>query len=303
MNRLLLCIFTSIFLTACGGSSSSAETLPAPKRFEKLEPNPSQIHDVVPKVDYENAQGVISYTSFDSRQNGSYTTNMFKDDLANDWAQVTGSANIVSTKDSKVLAVTVPKGHYKKGISGGQKLIEYEELYFSYKIKFGKTFDFSMGGELPGLAGLNKDYDPKPDGCKKIGKDEGFSLRSMFRENGRAIGHFYHQNKSKPCGDEIDYQHQGKNFSFKRDKTYLIEQYVKMNDANQENGIVTIYVNGFKVLERTNMTFSENRIYDINYRYFQFWHGGNNSDWAVNRDSTAYFDDVALSSEPLSYKK
>jgi len=76
-----------------------------------------------------------------------------------------------------------------------------------------------------------------------------------------------------------------------------------MNDPNTANGVVTIYVNGFKVLEKTDMTFSENGIYAINYQYTQLWHGGNSSDWAVDRDSTAYLDHFTLSTEPLSYSK
>ncbi|QUM76514.1 hypothetical protein HWV00_09895 [Moritella sp. 24] len=299
MKKLLLCVFTGSFLVACGGSSTDENN-----QSGQTDPlDPAKIHDVVPNVNYNNSSIMIDHINFDGRQNGKYTSDMFNTDFNNEWGSVTGDANILDRNGSKELAVTHPKGHYKKGISGGKDLNEFNEVYFSYEITFGKDYDFSMGGKMPGLAGLNPNVSAKPDGCKTIGEDEGFSLRSMFREDGRAIGYFYHQDKTKTCGDEIDYQHEGKDFSFKREKTYLIEQYVKMNDANQANGIVTIYVNGFKVLERKNMTFSENGIYAINYQYTQLWHGGNSSDWAVDRDSTAYFDNVALSSAPLSYSK
>jgi hypothetical protein len=321
LKKLLLCIFTSTFLVACGGSSSNGDNpqtdpLPIPDPLPLPEPDPdplplpdpgptdpSQIHDVVPNVDYNNAQGIIDSIDFENQQNGEYTSSMFNSDFNNEWGSVTGRANIITTDGSNKLAVTHPKGEYKEGITAGKDLIEHNELYFSYQINFGKDYDFSMGGKMPGLAGLNPAVDKKPDGCSTVGEDEGFSLRSMFRENGRAIGYFYHQDKTKTCGDEIDYQHEGKNFSFKREKTYLIEQYVKMNDAHQANGIVTIYVNGFKVLERKDMTFSESGIHEINYQFTQLWHGGNSSDWAVDRDSTAYLDHFTLSTEPLSYSK
>ena len=317
MKKILPCIFITLFLTACGSSSgdnsssSGSNTDPIVPELPDV-PNvpdvpdvdvpldPNNIHDVVPNVDY-NSSAIFDYVNFDERSNGEYTEEMFDTDFNNEWESITGSANILDKNGSKVLAITHPKDYYKKGISSGKKLNEFNELYFSYQITFGENYDFSMGGKMPGLAGLNPNVSSKPDGCKTIGEDEGFSLRSMFRENGRAIGYFYHQDKTKSCGDEIDYQHEGQNFSFKREKTYLIEQYVKMNDANQANGIVTIHVNGFKVLERTNMTFSENGQYAINYQYFQLWHGGNSSGWAVDRDSTAYFDHVAISTKPLSY--
>jgi len=311
LKNLLLCTFTCIFLVACGGSSSTddktqTEKVPTPDKEDSAtdkELDPSKIHDVVPNVDYKNASGIINDINFENHQNGAYTAALFKSDFNNEWGKITGRANIVERNGSQQLAITHPKDHYKQGISGGKKLTEYNELYFSYQITFGKNYDFSMGGKLPGLAGLNSDIDKKPDGCKTVGQDDGFSLRSMFRENGRAIGYFYHQDKTNKCGDEIDYQHEGKNFSFKREKTYLIEQYVKINDANQKNGIVTIYVNGFKVLEKTDMTFSENGKYAINYQYFQLWHGGNSNDWAVDRDSTGYLDHVVLSTKPISYSK
>ena len=318
MKKLTLCIFTSLFLTACGGSSTeknqSDPTVPVTPEepvtdpIQPEEPGtdpapvPGNIHDDVPDVNYKS-NSIIDYINFDHRQNGTYTADMFNTDFNNEWGKVTGKANIVDKSGSKQLAVTHPKGNYKQGITAGKDLNEFEELYFSYQITFGSNYDFSMGGKMPGLAGLNSNSSNKPDGCSAVGKDDGFSLRSMFREDGRAIGYFYHQDKTKTCGDEIDYQHEGKNFSFKREKTYLIEQYVKMNDANQANGIVTIYVNGHKVLERKNMTFGENRKYAINYQYFQLWHGGNSDDWAVDRDSTAYFDNVVISNAPLSYKK
>ncbi|QFI37627.1 hypothetical protein FR932_07105 [Moritella marina ATCC 15381] len=319
MKKLLLCIFTGTFLVACGGSSSNddnTQTVPVPVPLPVPDPipdpdptpdpgptDPSQIHDVVPNVDYNNAQGIIDSIDFENQQNGEYTSSMFNSDFNNEWGSVTGRANIITMNGSNKLAVTHPKDTYKEGISAGKELNEYNELYFSYQINFGKDYDFSMGGKIPGLAGLNPNVDKKPDGCSTVGEDEGFSLRSMFRENGRAIGYFYHQDKTKTCGDEIDYQHEGKNFSFKREKTYLIEQYVKMNDAHQANGIVTIHVNGFKVLERKNMTFSESGIHAINYQFTQLWHGGNDDKWAVDRDSTAYLDHFTLSSKPLSFSK
>ncbi len=305
MKKLLLCIFTCTFLVACGGSSTDDNTQTDPLPTPDPELDPSKIHDVVPNVDYSNTSIMIDHISFEHRQNGEYTSDMLNTDFNNEWGSIASKAkaNILDRNGSKQLAITHPKDHYKQGVSSGKGLNEFNELYFSYKITFGKDYDFSMGGKMPGLAGLNPNSNNKPDGCNAVGEGDGFSLRSMFREDGRAIGYFYHQDKTKKCGDEIDYQHEGKDFSFKREKTYLIEQYVKMNDANQANGIVTIYVNGFKVLEKTNMTFSENGKYAINYQYFQLWHGGNSSDWAVDRDSTAYFDDVALSTQPLSYSK
>lgn len=334
MKKILLCLASTTFLFACGGSSEDSsgngqidpptgiappETIPPvttpPVTLPPVTTPPvaGDIHNDVPAVDYNNARGIIEYVSFENRNNGTYTEDMFDADFNNSWETINGKVSIVTKSGDQKLSVTVPKGQYKKGIWAGKDLNEHEEIYFSYQIKFDNNFDFSMGGKMPGLAGLNKNTNYNPSGCKAEGQraDEGFSLRTMFRENGRAIGYFYHQNNpnlnvsggKKNCGEEIDYQHNGKNFSFQRNKTYLIEQYVKMNDANQSNGIVTIHVNGHKVLERKNMVFGESRLYAINHLFIYLWHGGNNDRWAVDRDSTAYMDNFALSTEPLSYSK
>ena len=240
---------------------------------------------------------------------------MFDADFHNSWQNINGTAKIVDRENSLKLAVTNPKGQIKKGIWAGKDLNEFDSLYFSYQIEFGSNYDFSMGGKMPGLSGLNANVDATPDGCSAAGQkpDAGFSVRSMFRENGRAIGYFYHQNNpnlgnpsnpgKKNCGEEIDFRYNGSNFSFQRGKTYLIEQFVKMNDAHQANGIVTVHVNGHKVLERKNMMLGESRKYGINNLFFYLWHGGSTDRWAPDRDSTAYFDNVLFSTEPVSYKK
>jgi len=71
LKKILLCIFTGTFLVACGGSSSTDDnTQTGPL-------DPSKIHDVVPSVNYDNAQGLIDDIDFDHQQNGEYTSSMF----------------------------------------------------------------------------------------------------------------------------------------------------------------------------------------------------------------------------------
>ncbi|NRB81894.1 MAG: hypothetical protein HRU38_25100, partial [Saccharospirillaceae bacterium] len=170
MKKILPCIFITLFLTACGSSSgdnsssSGSNTDPIVPELPDV-PNvpdvpdvdvpldPNNIHDVVPNVDY-NSSAIFDYVNFDERSNGEYTEEMFDTDFNNEWESITGSANILDKNGSKVLAITHPKDYYKKGISSGKKLNEFNELYFSYQITFGENYDFSMGGKMPGLAGL-----------------------------------------------------------------------------------------------------------------------------------------------------
>ena len=325
MTKLIICTILSAFLFSCNNSNNGLSEADNPETSDNREtadnPETSDSSEVpqrngdihqVPNIDYNNIEGIIDAVSFEHRQVGEYTEDMFDDDFESNWINISGKAAIRDENGTNELAVTAPKGVYKKGIHSTVRLPEYNELYFSYQVRFDKNFDFKMGGKLPGLAAFVFPNDNKtPDGCnsnyKNAPVDSGFSLRSMFREGGRATGYFYHQdnprNSGDGCGERIDYRHQGETLYFKREKTYLIEQYVKMNDPHTANGIVVIHVNGYKVLERTNMTFSESGLYGINYRFFYMWHGGNSSSWAPSVDSTAYFNHIVMSEEPVSYSK
>jgi hypothetical protein len=268
-------------------------------------PVPEPVGDIHTKiiVDYDNADGIIHRADFENRQIGSYDKNDFKSDTNAAWV-ATLNASIVNKDGSLKLKVTSKEYTVKKGISSTRNLDDYSELYFSYEMTIDSDFHFSIGGKLPGLAGRNPAVSQIPDGCKAVGVNDGFSLRSMFREDGRAIGYFYHQDnplRNGNCGEEIEYTHNGENFKWIVGKTYVVEQFVKMNDAQQANGIVTIHVNGFKVLERTDMTFSESGVHGVNYGFFQFWHGGSSSRWAPHRDSIIYFDNITISEKSLTY--
>ena len=307
IKKLLFLIFSGL-LVSCGGTGDNTSNTP-PVVNNPLEIIP--IHDTVPNVDYINANDIILYVGFENNQVGTYTEELFDADFDNHWQRIDGIAAIIDNNDNKKLAITSPANKYKKGLWAGKDLAEYNELYLSFKVNFDKEYDFSLGGKLPGLGALNtnlRDADNNqltPTGCKVITKDPdaGFSLRSMFKENGKAIGYFYYQNNPSTdnCGEQVPYMYNGTSFAFKREKTYLIEQYVKMNDAGLANGIVTIHVNGFKVLEKTGLMFSENRLYKINQLFINIWHGGNSIDWAPSVNSTVVLDDVALSSVALSY--
>jgi hypothetical protein len=234
--------------------------------------------DELPPLDYS---GAFVHQDFNHRQVGPYTEDELDTDLVLRWQTLNGPAAIVDVAGDKKFSISAIAGQIKKGLWSAKDLNELEEVYFSYQVTFTGNYDFKLGGKLPGVAGLNFDLKDingnqfNPDGCKKVTANQGFSLRSMFRENGRAVGYFYHQNNprmsSDNCGEQVQYVHNGEDFHFKRDTAYVVEQYVKMNTANNADGIVRIYVNGHKVLDRDNMVFGQDRLYAINHLYFYLW--------------------------------
>jgi hypothetical protein len=318
MKKIIFALLSCQILVACGGSGSS------PEKSEVIAEQPNideQIHNKIPTVDYQ-AGSIIKLVDFNSRQSIDYTEDMFDADFTLHWQWIGKSgehiddvAKIIDVNGDMKLAISSLKDEVKVGIHAGKDLGEANDLYFLYELTFNTDYDFAKGGKLPGLGGFNLSdvNEVKPTGCRAEGQlaDAGFSLRSMFKEDGAAILYAYHQNNPNlglpesdgkyACGEEISYQHNGKPFSFQNTKTYLVEQYVKINDANQENGIVTIHVNGFKVLEKTDMIFSQNGQYSINQLFIDIWHGGSSNDWAPSVNSTVVIDNVVISNAPLTY--
>jgi len=320
MKKIILAILSSQFLFACGGSSDSPDK---PVVIVEQPNIDEQIHNETPTVDYLSTS-IVKLIDFNGRQAIDYTEDMFDADFELHWQwlgksgeHIDGVAEIIDVNGDMKLAITSLKDEVKVGIHAGKTLTEANELYFLYELTFNSDYDFAKGGKLPGLGGFNLSdvNEVNPTGCRAEGQqaDAGFSLRSMFKENGTAILYAYHQNNPNlnlpvsdgkyACGEEITYQHNGKAFSFQKTKTYLVEQYVKINDANQANGIVTIHINGFKVLEKSDMVFSENGQYSINQLFIDIWHGGRTSDWAPSVDSTLVIDNIVLSNAPLTYLK
>lgn len=250
------------------------------------------------------------YVSYNGRSNDSNYSEANADaDFQFNWETFNAKSSVIINGKWQVV---VPANEVKKGIHAVSYLNGQDEYYFGYEIEFDNNYDFtSLGGKLPGLIGLNKSLKKTngnqvyPDGCNALGqrRDEGFSLRSMFREGGRMIGYFYHEDNpnSSYCGHEVNYMHNGSQFYVQKGTKYFIETRCKMNSINAANGIVEIWVNGFKVVSMTHMRLSHSLVYDINAVFIYFWHGGNSSSWEPNNDSTVRFDNFILQTTPISH--
>ncbi|MDA9557382.1 hypothetical protein N9R79_07780 [Vibrio sp.] len=315
-NAMLMLILPVPFIVgAC--STASTENSPNVDRQQVINKGESlsamdTIHTTLPNIDYTHAS-IIQYISFDQRDIGEYTGELFKEDFHSAWGRLDAPAVIESHGTNKQLTLLIPKDKIKKGMHGAIALSNHNTLHFSYKVRFKEDYDFRLGGKLPGLGGLNKNVDRSiyPTGCRSEGQkpDHGFSLRVMFREQGKAVGYFYHQDNpninngrgNNNCGEDVPYQHKGDDFYFIPGQTYLIEQSVTMNSPNESNGRVHVYINGNRVLMRDNMVFSQTGQYGINTILLDIWHGGSQDNWAPQVNSAITIDDFALSTEPLSY--
>ena len=283
-------------------------TEPVPDVVVPPAPVASRTIDVFPTLNVVNPEMYVSFANKAGDTN--YSASDADKDFDFAWQSFNPKSSAIANGKWEIV---IPKDQIKKGIHAAKDLAGKNEYYFGYEIEFDSDYDLdgNHGGKLPGLIGLNKSLKKSgggqayPDGCNKLGqqRDEGFSLRSMFRKSGRMIGYFYHEGNPQAngwCGHEVDYLHEGKKFYVKKGVRYFIETRCKLNSKNAANGIVEIWVNGFKVISMTNMIFSYSLLYDINHMFVYFWHGGSSSTWEPQNDSTVRFDNFILQTTPIA---
>jgi len=209
----------------------------------------------------------------------------------------------------RVLLATIPAGMVGGVMNFPVNIIQegpgYNEAYLSYRLRFGDGFDFSPnGGKLPGLAGgpskgnLNKVF---PAGCKEVTGDNGFSARGMWNSSlseskGEPIldQYVYHKNKTHRCGDPMVYRGPSGMTTLQDNRWYEVTHRVVMNDPGKRNGIVEAWMDGEKVLSRSDMEFRNTDDWGINVLYMAGFFGGNDSAWAHDRVEKMYYDDFVV---------
>ena len=188
--------------------------------------------------------------------------------------------------------------HARTGAGAVWKLPPEKEYYLSYWIKFEDDFDFDgskySGGKLPGLAGAGGNC----GGGETCNGNNGFSARYMWRENGRAQLYLYHMNKPGKFGEEFWFKDsEGNDVYFERGKWHNLIQRVRINDGNNSNGEVTVWMNGEQVLNLDGLKFVTNNK-GIDAVLFASFHGGGSSSWWPERKVHSYFDDIVVSTDP-----
>jgi len=132
---------------------------------------------------------------------------------------------------NKCLQVNYPAHQFGLQGGGAQWILNldsnYQELYCSYRLKFGKDFDFVKGGKLPGLAGGKGNTGGKvPDGT------DGWSARMMWKQKGKIIQYVYHPGQIGTYGDVYEWKDASGNILyFEPERWYTIEHHIVMNTS------------------------------------------------------------------------
>ena len=212
-----------------------------------------------------------------------------------DWTYLNDNASVVEDVDrGKVIEVKYPKGNVGPntiGFSGSQfikNLKPATEYYLDYYVKFEEGFDFRKGGKLPGLTSGGSKY----TGGNHPDNGEGWSTRYMWVANGEIILYFYYMDMSHKYGDIVKM-----NVSFETGKWYRLTQRIKLNEDDDKNGILQIWVDGTEVVNQTDIRFRLGEKGMIDTFYFSTFYGGATSDWAPQNDSFTRFDRFVVSAE------
>ena len=229
---------------------------------------------------------------FEKNEIGNYSDENLLKEIGNvNWKSLEGRATIENDDNhGKVLKVKFPKGTVgpkQGGIQFDKPLPKATNYYLDYYVKFAEGFDFALGGKLPGLTSGGEKY----TGGTHPDNGEGWSARYMWREKGAMILYFYFVDMEHRWGDIVEM-----NTSFKTNNWYRISQHLKMNTGKKANGVMEVWVDGKKVVNKANVRYRFAPLGDIDSFYFSTFHGGNTVDWAPKNDSYIYFDDFKVTS-------
>lgn len=229
--------------------------------------------------------------SFDANKKGHFTKRKLKKKtgkLESENIERERSEIVYDKERGQVLMVKYPKGSYGYrycGIQFIKTLPEAHEYYLDYYIKLKDGFDYVLGGKLPGLTSGGEKF----TGGNHPVKGEGWSARYVWRKAGSLEIYFYHMGMKGKWGDSILLD-----IKLQPGKWYRLTQHIKLNDDNNFNGVLEVWVNGKKQLNKRNVRYRVAPLGMIDSFAFSTFHGGNSPKSAPNVDSYIYFDDIQI---------
>jgi hypothetical protein len=204
-----------------------------------------------------------------------------------EWANVARAA--VSSSGGvrgKYLRVTYPAGSVGASQGGAQfkvKLPAADQRTLEYLVRFERSFDFRLGGKLPGLAGGRANT----GGDRSTG--DGWSTRLVWGRNGQASVYMYHLGQATRYGDGLPLYR-----SFRTGRWYHLKQRVKVNTPDRADGELEVWVDGKRALYRRHIRYRNVSGAQVDALYFSTFHGGASDSWAPVRDCHAGFDEFVL---------
>lgn len=199
----------------------------------------------------------------------------------------------------KAVRILYPQGGQQSNGSGAQWFIdlhgEYQDLYFSYWVRFDEGFDFVLGGKLPGLGGGSSFED----------RTNEWSGRLMWRENGKAefYLHVPAANDHDP-GTRFWWNTEGFQAQFIPGRWHHIEMHYRLNTPGQFDGLMEGWFDGAKAAHYPAFYFRDapTSTAQIAWVFFSTFFGGSSSDiWQASKNEYATFDEFTVSNHRIGY--
>lgn len=202
--------------------------------------------------------------------------------------------------DGKALRIQIDKdGHY--GLSLAYRFrkqlgYEPEETYFRYYLRFADDWNPKRGGKLPGIGGT---YGRAGWGGRPVHGDDGWSARGLFegQKDGRTpIGFYcYHMDMRGRYGSGWRWNREDRGL-LENNRWYCIEQYAKLNQPGEADGVLRGWVDGELAFEKADIRFRSVDKLKIETIWINFYLGGT---WNSESEHHVYVDDVVISKSPI----
>jgi hypothetical protein len=204
-----------------------------------------------------------------------------------------GRLSVVSRPAGNRWRVDYAPGHIgpsEGGAAWNQSFEGRDDVVLSYVVRFSPDFDWRRGGKLPGLGG----GPGKTTGGRRADGINGFSVRPMWRADGRMEAYAYHAGQTKDYGDSFSLP---KTFQLPRDQDVNIRLRVRLNHPDRADGLLELkvsYDNTSAEVTVQTMVWRKAATLRADKLLFETFHGGSDLSWAPARPCHAEFGDLRL---------
>ena len=197
---------------------------------------------------------------------------------------------------TKVMRWHYPEGSVGPEQGGGQWLAPlnsvFDELYFSYRLKFKPGFEWVLGGKIPGLRG-----GPEWSGFDPPGWSDGFVVLLMWNSTPQPTFYYYHHDQDHMYGDSEEWD-----YTLTPGIWYTITVRIVMNtigeNGGNNDGILEGYINDKLYCQLSNLRFRNIDSIGTDQLYVASFFGGDGEQWAAKKDEWLDVDDFIV----FSYK-
>jgi len=176
------------------------------------------------------------------------------------------------------------------GAAWNEPFAPAEEATLSYVVRFSAGFDWGKGGKLPGIGGGAG----KTTGGRAADGYNGFSVRPMWRADGKAEAYVYHAGQKGRYGDSFPLP---KEFRLPADEDITVSLRVRLNHPDQANGVLELSFTtkrGKQSIRREDLTWRKTPELKADALLFETFHGGSDASWAPRRPCAAEFGRLSL---------